>query len=228
MAPHFYQCYMLHHLKKHETSCSAPEARGYGQGETVKRGEQVEAALLALGAAAMGSLTTLVSVLLTQRSAERLRRHDQERADRHRTEDRRHARENQLLEERQASYAKLNAAARTARDALVLCTREFLDAGRVEPQTRTALDSAWTSYVTQHAEAHMSVSDEVLETLGSVNGSLRQMHHLVQALYMEAVDREAPMSELQQRSDELWDRLASLRDAMRTDLGITSRRRIQS
>lgn len=184
-------------------------------------------ALLALGAAAMGSLTTLISVFLTQRSAERLRRQDQERADRHRLEDRKHAWDNQLLEGRRVSYAKLSAAARSARDALVLCGRELQNTGRVEPQTRTTLDEAWASYVAQHAEAHMSVSDEVLEVLGSVNGSLRQMYHLVQAPHMEATDREAALSELERRADELWGRLASLRDAMRADLGITTPTRRQ-
>lgn len=86
-------------------------------------------ALITLGAAVAGGLVTLISVLLTQRSAERLRREEHERADRHRLEDRKHIRDNQLLEGRRASYAKVNAAARTARDALVSCRTELQETG---------------------------------------------------------------------------------------------------
>lgn len=68
----------------------------------------------------------------------------------------------------------------------------------------------------------MTVSDEVLDALGSVNGSLRQMYGLVQRLCRGTPDREAAMSELERRRGELWDRLTFLRDEMRRDLGITS------
>ncbi|MFD7917522.1 hypothetical protein ACFV30_43815 [Streptomyces sp. NPDC059752] len=179
-------------------------------------------ALVTLGAAVAGGLITLISVLLTQRSAERLRREEHERADRHRLEDRKHARDSQLLEGRKASYAKMNAAARTARDALVLCSIELRETGGVEPGTLAALDSVWATYVSQHAEAHMTVSDEVLDALGSVNGSLRQMYGLVQKLCKGTPDREVAMGELERRTGELWDRLTFLRDEMRRDLGITS------
>ncbi|WP_158711836.1 hypothetical protein [Streptomyces virginiae] len=68
----------------------------------------------------------------------------------------------------------------------------------------------------------MTVSDEVLDVLGSVNGSLRQMYGLVQRLCKGTPDTEAAMSELERRKNELWDRLTLLRDEMRRDLGITS------
>ncbi|MET9610917.1 hypothetical protein ABZZ17_38520 [Streptomyces sp. NPDC006512] len=161
-------------------------------------------------------------MLLTQRSAERLRRKEHERSDRHRLEDREHARDNQLLEGRRASYARTNAAARTARDALVSCRIELHETGRIEPGTYATLDSAWAAYVSQHAEAHMTVSDEVLDALGSVNGSLRQMYGLVQRLRRGTPDREDSMRELETRTGELWDRLTRLRDEMRKDLGVTS------
>ncbi|MDT0440359.1 MULTISPECIES: hypothetical protein [Streptomyces] len=181
-------------------------------------------ALIALAAAALGSLTTLVSMLMAQRSAERIRRQDFERADRHRLEDRNHARDSQLLDDRRKTYAILNAAARTARDVLVTCKVELEKTGTIEPETQAALDIAWTAYVAKHAEAHMSVSDEVLDALGSVNGSLRQVHRLTRNLSQSGQDRESILTEIDRRVDELWGRLTSLRDAMRTDLGITSRR----
>ncbi|MCX5173993.1 hypothetical protein [Streptomyces virginiae] len=186
------------------------------------KGEPMGSALITLAAAVAGGLITLISVLLTQRSAERLRREEHERADRHRLEDRKHARDSQLLEGRKASYAKMNAAARTARDALVSCSIELRETGGVEPGTLATLDSVWATYVSQHAEAHMTVSDEVLDALGSVNGSLRQMYGLVQKLCKGTPDREAAMGELERRTGELWDRLTFLRDEMRRDLGITS------
>ncbi|MFD9302947.1 hypothetical protein ACFWCB_09720 [Streptomyces sp. NPDC060048] len=161
-------------------------------------------------------------MLLTQRGAERLRKEDRERLDRHRLEDRKHAQDTQVLEGRRASYARINAAARSARDALVSCGIELRKTGRIEPETGAALDSVWAAYVSQHAEAQMSVSDEVLVALGAVNGSLRKMYGLVQDLRRGTPDREATMRELDRRSDELWDRLTLARDEMRRSLGITS------
>ncbi|MFJ6797269.1 hypothetical protein [Streptomyces sp. NPDC091268] len=178
------------------------------------------AALLTLAAAVLGGLITLTSVLLTQRGAERLRREDRERVDRHRLEDRKHAWETQVLEARRASYARINAAARSARDAVVACSIEFLESGRLDPETGAALDSVWAAYVAQHAEAQMSVSDDVLVALGAVNGSLRQMHSLVQGLRRGTSDRESALQELEVRRRELWDRLTEARDEMRKDLGI--------
>lgn len=150
-------------------------------------------ALITLGAAVAGGLVTLISVLLTQRSAERLRREEHERGDRHRLEDQEQARDNLLLDRRRASYAKMNAAARTARDALVSCSIELRETGEVEPGTLATLESVWAAYVSQHAEAHMTVSDEVLDALGAVNGSLRQMYGLVKKLCKDVPDREAAM-----------------------------------
>lgn len=179
-------------------------------------------ALLTLGAAVLGGLITLMSVLLTQRGAERLRREDRERLDQHRLEDRKHAWDIQVLEGRRASYARINAAARSARDAVVSCSIEFRESGRVEPETGAAMDSVWAAYVAQHAEAQMSVSDEVLVALGAVNGSLRQMYGLVQGLRRGTSDREAALQELEIRRGELWGRLTAARDEMRKDLGIAS------
>ncbi|MER7763183.1 hypothetical protein [Streptomyces sp. NPDC097619] len=178
--------------------------------------------LLTLGAAFLGGLVTLGSVLLTQRSAERLRKEDLERADRHRREDRAHAQESQLLEGRRASYAAINAAGRSVRHALVTCVRELRATGRVTPETAEALETTWSAYVAQHAEAQMSVSDGVLVALGSVNGGLHHMYRLVQDLRRGVPEQEAALQELERRSEELWERLIRARDEMRRDLGITS------
>ncbi|OKI45266.1 hypothetical protein AMK15_36185 [Streptomyces sp. MJM1172] len=105
---------------------------------------------------------------------------------------------------------------------MVSCSIELWDSGCVEPETGAAMDSVWAAYVAQHAEAQMSVSDEVLVALGAVNGSLRQMYSLVQGLRRGTSDREAALQELEIRRGELWDRLTAARDEMRKDLGIAS------
>ncbi|MFE9803713.1 hypothetical protein ACFYP6_33485 [Streptomyces goshikiensis] len=100
------------------------------------------------------------------------------------------------------------------------CSIEFLESGRIESETGAEMDSVWATYVAQHAEAQMSVSDEVLVALGAVNGSLRKMYGLVQGLRRGTLDRESALQELDVRRGELWDRLTAARDEMRKDLGI--------
>ncbi|GHA80499.1 hypothetical protein GCM10010330_38290 [Streptomyces tendae] len=181
------------------------------------------AALLALAAAVIGGGVSLVSVLLTQRGAERGWSREHERIERHRQEDRIREWDSRLLEERRAAYTRLHAAARAVRDALAGCMHDLRRDGALKEARRTELEDRWSAYVVQHAESHMIVSDEVLPVLGAANGPLRKIYGLVKRLDSGLPRREESVDELSRRMDSLWEKLSDLRDEMRRDLGVTER-----
>ncbi|MFE2236233.1 hypothetical protein ACFXA4_27205 [Streptomyces sp. NPDC059442] len=178
------------------------------------------AAALALVAAVLGGLVSLVSVWFTQRSAQRLRELELEHTERHRREDRDRDRQDRLLAERQAGYIRFSAAVRAVRDVLAACTYDLRRSGTLEDARRADLAERWNAFVVQHAEAHILVSDDVLEAVGRVNAAVRRIYGLVQRLDTGPRGPEITMEELQRRLDELWEPLEFLREAMRTDLGL--------
>ncbi|WP_406357976.1 hypothetical protein OHB56_35865 [Streptomyces sp. NBC_01635] len=180
-------------------------------------------ALVALAAAVIGGGVSLASVFLTQRSAERGWTREHERTERHRQEDQVRHWDSRLLEERRAAYTRLNATARAARDALAGCMHDLRRVGTLDEVRRAELEERWSTYVVQHAECHMIVSDAVLPVLGAANGSLRKIYGLVKRLDAGQPRQEESVEELSRRVDDLWDRLTDLRDEMRRDLGVTAR-----
>ncbi|MFF0112444.1 hypothetical protein [Streptomyces prasinus] len=96
-------------------------------------------------------------------------------------------------------------------------------AGALDEARRAELEERWSTYVVQHAESHIIVSDAVLPVLGAANGSLRKIYGLVKRLDAGQPRQEESVEELSRQVDDLWDRLTDLRDEMRRDLGITAR-----
>ncbi|MFF8881858.1 hypothetical protein [Streptomyces flaveolus] len=180
------------------------------------------AALLALAAAVIGGGVSLASVLLAQRGVERGWSREHERIERHRQEDRVREWDSRLLEERRASYTRLHAAARAARDTLAGCMHALQRNDALDDTRRAELEERWSAYVVQHAESHMIVSDDVLPALGAANGSLRKIYGLVKRLDAGLPRQGETIEELSQRLDGLWERLSELRDEMRRDLGVTA------
>ncbi|MFF5900172.1 hypothetical protein ACFY8O_30195 [Streptomyces argenteolus] len=177
-------------------------------------------AVLTLSAAVIGSAVSLVSVLVTQRFTQQVHRREQDRIERHRREDLERARASRLLEERQATYVRFSAAARTARDALAACMYDMRRAGTLEDTRREELKQRWDAYVAQHAETHIIASDEVLCAVGRVNGALRKIHGLVKRLDTGWQSPSDSVDALKEQIDDLWPGLVALREAMRCDLDL--------
>ncbi|MFE9925204.1 hypothetical protein ACFYQA_27605 [Streptomyces sp. NPDC005774] len=95
--------------------------------------------------------------------------------------------------------------------------------GTLDEVRRAELEERWGTYVVQHAESHMIVSDAVLPVLGAANGSLRKIYGLVKRLDAGQPRPEESVEELSRQVDSLWNRLTGLRDEMRRDLGVTAR-----
>ncbi|MFJ3310259.1 hypothetical protein ACIPSA_46155 [Streptomyces sp. NPDC086549] len=178
------------------------------------------AAVLTLAAAVLGGVVSLVSVWITQRSAQRVTERESERIERHRQEDWEKARLQRLYEERQAGYVRFSAATRVARDVLAACMHDFQRAGRLDDARRAELQERWDAYVAQHAEAHIIVSNDVLGAVGQVNGALRQIYGVVKRLDVGPQRPNDNLEALQRRLDGLWDHLVTLREVMRRDLGL--------
>lgn len=179
-------------------------------------------AMLTLAAAVIGGAVSLVSVLLAQRHAQRVHQREQERLERHRQEDLTRARADRLLAERQASYVRFNAAARTVRDTLAACVIDLRRAGRLDSSRRDALQESWRAYVAQHAEANIIASDEVHGLVGGVNGALQKIHRHAVRLDTGPPEPGDGLDALGEQIEELWERLVALREGMRHDLGMTS------
>ncbi|GHC06170.1 hypothetical protein ACFC5H_23960 [Streptomyces rochei] len=177
-------------------------------------------ATLALVAAVVGGLVSLVSVWFTQRSARRMRELELAHTERHRQEDREQARRDRLFAERHAGYIRFSAATRAVRDVLAACLHDFRRDGALTEARRSDLAERWNAYVVQHAEAHIIVSNEVLEAVGRVNGALRRTYGLVQRLDAGPAGPDVTTEALRRRLDDLWEPLEYLRETMRGDLGL--------
>ncbi|MET8806892.1 hypothetical protein [Streptomyces sp. NPDC004546] len=175
---------------------------------------------MTLAAAVLGGVVSLVSVWITQRSAQRVTERESERIERHRQEDWERARLQRLYEERQAGYVRFSAATRVARDALAACMHDLRRAGSLDGGRRAELQERWDAYVAQHAEAHIIVSDDVLGAVGQVNAALRQIYGLVKRLDIGQQRPDDSIEALERRLDGLWNQLVGLREAMRRDLGL--------
>ncbi|TWV58089.1 hypothetical protein FRZ03_01405 [Streptomyces misionensis] len=161
--------------------------------------------------AVVGVVGTLLSALLTQRAAERSRRHEQERAERAR------ARERQASE-RLACYVALNTA---ARQYLAALTDQLHALSRTEDPgaVRRRLTEARDVHRDVYAEAQMRLPDPVLVLAGEVTHALGALYGRLRRLD-DGVPRPGDsLDAAQAEIDALWERLRELRRGMRADLG---------
>lgn len=179
-------------------------------------------ALTTLAATILGGLVTLATVLVTQRGSRALQEREQIRDDRLRAEDQRREWQAGLLAARRSAYTGFNSSARTTRDSIKKCMHAYKAGGTLDAELRSELEQEWRSYVVQHAESHMIVSDVVLHQVGSVNGSLRVMYGMVKRLDQGGTPLPSDSIEaLEARLEGLWERLEAMRAAMRDDLGVS-------
>ncbi|MEU7467803.1 hypothetical protein AB0A94_04430 [Streptomyces sp. NPDC044984] len=165
----------------------------------------------ALIVAVVGVIGTLLSALLTQRVAERGRRHEQERAERAQAR----ARE---VEERRACYVALNTA---SRQYLAALTDQLHALIRTEDPraVRQRLTEARDLHRDVYAEAQMRLPDPVLALAGEVTHALGIVYGRLRRLD-DGVPRPGDsLDAAQGEIDALWERLRKLRRGMRADLG---------
>lgn len=174
----------------------------------------------ALVIALMGISGTLISALLTQRSANNNAIRQIERADEQRREERAHQYEQTTIESRRACYVALNIAARLYQTALT----NYLVALQNGPPNDEILgdvEAARLDHRARHAEAQMVLPDSVLETAGAVNGNLGKFYGILRSVDLDDASSNVTLESAEYRRARSWDLLAQMRTAMRRDLGIT-------
>lgn len=179
------------------------------------------ATLAAFGSGAVGVLGTLFSALLTQRASDRTKRRELEHADQQRREESREQHRQAGWEIRRASYIAFNTAARQYLIA-VNDHRHVLLRGEPVQASRDRLDEARATHQDCYAEAQLSVPDELLGDITTVNKVVNQLYGSIRA-----VDDGTPLTgdsldRVQDRIDAAWPRLRLMRHRMRVDLGVAA------
>ncbi|MCB5169741.1 hypothetical protein LG634_33695 [Streptomyces bambusae] len=162
--------------------------------------------------AVAGVAGTLGGSFLTQRAAERGKLRElaliREQED---------ARESRQL--RRTCYAELNRDARQFSTALNGHLHAMRERG-VEEADRTALDEAKAAHRDRYSEAMMVAPDGVLAAAAAANRALTALYGHVKRLERgEPEPGESPEAAARAR-EEVWALLATMRTAMRRDLGV--------
>ena len=189
---------------------------GFGGGLLEGRGDTGVSAVDVNGAGApavavVGVVGTLLSALLTQRAAERSRRHEHERSELAR------ARKRQVAE-RLSCYVALNTA---ARQYLAALTDQLHALSRAEDPraVRQRLTEARDVHRDVYAEAQMRLPDPVLDLAGEATRALGTLYGRLRRLDDGVARPGDSLDAAQEEIDALWERLRELRREMRADLG---------
>ncbi|CAM5671078.1 hypothetical protein [Streptomyces atroolivaceus] len=186
----------------------------------------------ALAVAIVGVVGTLGAALLTQRRADRLKRHELEVTTRQQREDRAHAEQvrqqearistrRELTDLRRACYISLNTAARQYQTAQINVMHALR--ARDDAETRTCaeqLEERRLAYRGSYAEAQMIVPAAVLRDTRAANEQLNSAYGLLKKMLAGSHPDGGELSRLEVETEMSWALLSDLRAAMRSDLGV--------
>jgi len=173
----------------------------------------------ALIIAVVGVLGTLASGVLAHRSAIRSKSMELDHAERQRREEQAVASQQEVVNERKASYTALNQHLRQFHQALWrYCLT--LEAGQTDPQRSQDCDEPRRELRDTYAEAQMVVPDDVLTVGGDLVHQLNRIHTLLTQHEQQATVDE-PLEDVKQRLERASESLYEVRQTMRRDLGIT-------
>ncbi|MEU0805510.1 hypothetical protein [Streptomyces sp. NPDC005970] len=180
----------------------------------------MDATTSSLVVAVVGVLGTLMSGLLTHRSALRSKTVELEHARQEKREERQVLEHREMLEARRVSYAAFNQSLRQFHAAL---SQHYLDlvAGRGDGETRPEVEEARRALRDVYAEAQMVASDEVLTIGGGVVHLLSGVQSLLDPHLREDDPLEELLAEAKDRLGTGSEGLYEVRQTMRKDLGIT-------
>lgn len=186
----------------------------------------------ALAVAIVGVVGTLGAALLTQRRADRLKRHELEVTARQQREDRAHAEQvrqqearisarRELTDLRRACYISLNTTARQYQTAQINLMHALRARDDAETRTRAEqLEERRVAYRGSYAEAQMIVPAAVLGDTRAVNQQLNSAYGLLKTMLSGGHPDGSELSQLEVETEMSWALLSDLRAAMRGDLGV--------
>lgn len=175
----------------------------------------------ALIIALMGISGTLASALLTQRSANKNKMRELERADQQRREDREYQAQQATIEARRACYVALNTAARLYQTELTNYLHA-LNSSQATAGLHEQVEEARREHRARHAEAQMVLPDVVLTAAGAVNGHLGKFYGLLRRLDLGTPEPGETIEGAESLRARSWDLLAEMRAVIRRDLGVAS------
>lgn len=180
-----------------------------------------------LTVAILGVAGTLLSPLLVQRVADRAKRQDFDLQSRRRREDREVSQRQAALLERRSIYAALNTASRRYQQAIEDYLR-MLPSGAALGEARKDLLEARSSFRELYSDAQMTLPDQVLDAAIAVSAVLGEAYGMLKRLETgqtrdESVLGPPESAELIRRycKTNVYNQILQLRQAMRTDLGVS-------
>ncbi|MGW4041285.1 hypothetical protein [Streptomyces sp. NPDC004721] len=184
-------------------------------------GGGMSGSISAIVVAILGIGGTLASALLTQRGADRVRKHELEHARQLRHDEREYARHEAQLEARRTTYAALNA---VTRDYINVMSNVLhaMEAGEVTDDLRSELDRARRDHRLCHAEAQMIMPDPVMNVASTVNRGFGDLYGELKRLDRGVAGQDESVATVREDMRKLWDALWAMRLVMRVDLGITT------
>ncbi|MCX5152344.1 hypothetical protein AB0C90_04175 [Streptomyces sp. NPDC048550] len=179
----------------------------------------VGTALVALAAATVGVVGTLLAPVLSQRVTARAQAEQFDRQQRTDHAVRLHERQIAEEERRRGCYVAANAAYRRHRVELM----NFLwlvQKGEVTPEGRQAMEAARHAHHAAFAEAQMIASTAVMDELDAMTTALSELYGRTMRLEEGHPVPGGSFQEIHDELQELWSRGQDLRAVMRTDLGV--------
>ncbi|MFJ3912761.1 MULTISPECIES: hypothetical protein [Streptomyces] len=179
----------------------------------------VGTALIALAAASVGVIGTLLAPVLSQRLTARTQAEQFERQQR--TDQTQRLHQQQLAEEdrRRECYVAANAAYRRYRIELMNYLW-LVEKGEITPEGRQAMEGARHAHHAAFAEAQMIASTPVMTELDVMTAALAELYGRTRRLEEGRPVPGGSFQEIHDELQELWNRGQELRAVMRTDLGV--------
>ncbi|MFE2147964.1 hypothetical protein ACFXA3_40645 [Streptomyces sp. NPDC059456] len=176
-------------------------------------------ALIALAAATVGVIGTLLAPVLSQRLTARAQAEQFDRQQRTDHALRLHQRRIAEEDRRRDCYVAANAAYRRHRVELMNYLW-LVHKGEVTAEGRQAMEAARHAHHAAFAEAQMIASAAVMDELDTMTTALSELYGRTMRLEEGRPVPGGSFQEIHDELQELWDRGQGLRAVMRSDLGI--------
>lgn len=169
--------------------------------------------------AAIGVMGTLVAPIVSQRLASRAKHDDLKIERSHRLDEQQQEQRRNALAAKRACYIAMVATSRRYRielmNYLYKIKRETLD-----DAARNELENARRPYIESMAEAHLTATLRVLNSIEIVTAGLSKAYRAIKHLEDREPEPDGSFEEMETFLVELWDRWKDMREAMRQDLGV--------
>ncbi len=169
--------------------------------------------------AAFGVIGTLVAPIISQRLASRAKRDDAEIERSHRLAERQQEQIQVALVNKRNCYISMVATSRRYRIELMNYLYKVKQRTS-DTEARDELEEARRPYIESMAEAHLTATLQVLDTIEAVTAGLSKAYRAIKRLENGEPEPGGSFEEIEAYLVELWEKWKYMREAMRQDLGV--------